>query len=143
MDHRLMAYLYFFNVKRDYFECHEYGEHLWLERGRPPVLKGLIQAAVTLYHLHRGNVRGGYQMWQRAKGYLEEGRPVYEGIDVEALVFAIDQVYKAVPAEWYTERVSSAQIAKLGLPTVRVHILDDEICRRLPTYVPQHLGEPS
>ncbi|GMA63397.1 DUF309 domain-containing protein [Alicyclobacillus fastidiosus] len=141
MDHRLMAYLYFFNVKRDYFECHEYGEHLWLERGRPPVLKGLIQAAVTLYHLHNGNVRGGYQMWQRAKGYLEEGRPVYEDIDVEALISDIDLVYKAVPTAWYTERVSPMQIAKLKLPTVRVHILNDEIRRRLWTYVPRHLEE--
>lgn len=66
MDERLLSYLYYFNCKSDYYECHEHGEALWLDSGRPVVLKGLIQAAVCLYHLYNGNVKGGYTMWLRA-----------------------------------------------------------------------------
>ncbi|GEO24630.1 hypothetical protein AAC03nite_04150 [Alicyclobacillus acidoterrestris] len=139
MDYRLLSYLYYFNVAKDYFECHEYGEHLWLERGRPVVLKGLIQAAVTLYHLQRGNVRGGYAMWQRARGYLDEGRPVYEGIDVESLIADIDAVYAAVPRQWYRRRVSPDAVAELYLPTVYVRIVDDSVQSRLSTYTPPAL----
>ncbi|PWI56861.1 DUF309 domain-containing protein [Sulfoacidibacillus thermotolerans] len=136
MDPRLLSYLYFFNIKRDYYECHEYGEALWLDSGRPQVLKGLIQAAVCLYHLQSGNVRGGYAMWVRARKYLEPYMPVYEQINLERLRQEIDRVFAKVPSEWYDQTVAQEKIAALQLPIVSIWIEDDAIQSALHTFVP-------
>lgn len=143
-DDRMTSYLYCFNEQRDYFACHEYLESLWLDTGRPTVLKGLIQAAVCLYHLQGGNVRGGARMWRRARGYLLPHIPVYQMIDLRTLVEDIDAVFARVPAELEEQTVSAAQIAALHLPTVTVHIVDEEVRRILPTWQPAALddGEP-
>jgi hypothetical protein len=133
-DDRFLSYLYCFNVLRDYFECHEYGESLWLDTGRPIVLKGLIQAAVCLYHLHNGNVRGGWKMWQRARSYLAPSRPVYEGIDLDALTRDIDDVFAQVPSAWYTQVVAPEVVRNLHLPTVEVRIVDASLREQLSSW---------
>jgi len=140
MDNRLMSYLYYFNVAQDYYECHEYGEHLWLESGRPLVLKGLIQAAVCLYHLGNGNLKGGHKMWLRAKSYLNPSRPLYEHIDLDKLISDIDAVWQRVPRTWYGNIVPVAAIEALDLPIVTIRITDDEIVQQLPTWIPLSLG---
>ena len=143
MDPRLISYLYYFNVKADYFECHEYGESLWLDTGRPVVLKGLIQAAVCLYHLEGGNVRGGWRMWQRARNYLADARPVYEGMDIARLTADIDAVFDRVPSDWQTQIVSTSGIRSLELPEVKVQIVDPDLLNRLSTWQPEPLGHGS
>jgi uncharacterized protein len=139
VDSRLVSYLYCFNITRDYYECHEYGESLWLDTGRPVVLKGLIQAAVCLYHLQGGNLKGGWAMWQRAKRYLDGERPVYHGIDLDALIRDIDDVFAKVPAEWYGKIVPAKEIEALNLPTVEVRIVDEKIRDILPAWTPEPL----
>jgi len=139
MDSRLISYLYFFNVKQDYYECHEYGEHLWLDMGRPIVLKGLIQSAVCLYHLQGGNIKGGYAMWQRARRYIHDARPVYEGMDLDRLTHDIDEVFRRVPSELYRSIVPEKLIEDLNLPTVKVRIVDDKINQILETWLPEPL----
>lgn len=136
-----MSYLFYFNVKKDYYECHEYGEHLWLESGRPVVLKGLIQAAVCLYHLGNGNVKGGYRMWLRAKAYLEPSCPVYESINLRQLISDIDEVWRKVPNQWYGDIVAVDSIAKLQLPIVQVHITDPRISELLLDWNPEPLDD--
>lgn len=126
MENRLFGYLYYFNIEKDYFECHEYGESLWLDSGRPIVLKGLIQAAVCLYHLENGNVKGGWRMWQRAKTYLAPSRPIYEGINLDSLVNDIDLVFHQVPTDWYDQVLPPKRIRDLKLPTVMIHIEDPQ-----------------
>jgi hypothetical protein len=144
MDERLVAYVYYFNTAADYYECHEYLESLWLDTGRPVVLKGLIQAAVSLYHLHGGNVRGGHPMWLRAKGYLAPHLPVYEGIDLVCLTEAIDDVYARVPAEFFQRVLDPAAIAELCLPAVKLTLRDAGLRARVATWRPpggtQHEG---
>jgi uncharacterized protein len=140
VDERLIAYLYYFNVKQDYYECHEYGEHLWLEEGRPVVLKGLIQAAVCLYHLQNGNLKGGYSMWKRAKSYVNDYRPVYEGIDLDKLTKDIDSVFAAVPEHFFGQVVPSIQIQQLYLPTVMIS-LNPEVEALLEDYCPKPLHD--
>lgn len=120
MEPRLLSFLYAFNVQKDYFECHEYGESLWLDSGRPVVLKGLIQAAVCLYHLYNGNVRGGWRMWQAGRQYLMDAGSIYEGIDMENLRQQIDKVFQHVPAEWRFETKSPQQVQALNLPQVKI-----------------------
>ncbi|MCY0870153.1 MAG: DUF309 domain-containing protein [Firmicutes bacterium] len=136
VDERLVAYAYFFNIAADYYECHEYLESLWLDSGRPVVLKGLIQAAVSLYHLQGGNVRGGYPMWLRARAYLAPHLPLYEGIDLESLTQAIDDVFARVPAEFHRRVVDPAAIAELHLPQVKLTLRDPELGARMATWRP-------
>lgn len=124
MDERWIAFLYYFNIKKDYFECHEAGESLWLDTGRPEPLKGMIQAAVSLYHLTGGNIRGGYAMWLRGRQYLQPVLPVYLGVDVGDLIEQLDRVFQSVPAEWRNEVVHIDRIRELCLPDVTVKIVD-------------------
>lgn len=136
MDDRLLSYLHCFNVEADYYECHEYGESLWLDTGRPVVLKGLIQAAVCLYHLQNGNVRGGYAMWLRAKGYLTPSLPVYESMDLTALLRDIDAVFARVPQEWRDHIVTPEQIVDLQLPIVRIRLCDEALEQTVVSWTP-------
>jgi len=136
MDERLVAYVYFFNVQRDYYECHEVGESLWLDTGRPVVLKGLIQAAVCLYHLQNGNVRGGTAMWSRARSYLQPALPIYEGIDLAQLTQDIGAVFARVPIDWIDRIVTPDLIAALDLPVASVCVVDDSLAQRVAQYQP-------
>ncbi|MFC7060504.1 DUF309 domain-containing protein [Halobacillus seohaensis] len=56
-----IEFLAHFHGTRDYFECHEVLEHHWKETEpgyRDSVWVLLIQFAVSLYHLRRGNRKG-------------------------------------------------------------------------------------
>ncbi|KUO97418.1 hypothetical protein ATW55_06015 [Ferroacidibacillus organovorans] len=133
LDERLLAYLHCYNIRRDYFLCHEYGESLWLDSGRPEFLKGLIQAAVCLYHLENGNVRGAYPMWLRAKRYVQSIRPVYEAIDIDAMLRDTGRVFDQIPRALFERVVSPQRIADLQLPIVTLRILDPVLLERVNT----------
>lgn len=81
-----LAYLVYFNRDRDYFECHEVLEELWLAKQRDPLYKALLQVAVGLYHLRNQNVRGGIIMLRGASAKLEEYPEVTLGINLAKLV---------------------------------------------------------
>lgn len=68
-----------------FFECHETWEELWLDERGPARLyyKGLIQAAVALFHLANGNSHGAQKLLAGAIGYLSPYGPVYLGLDVD------------------------------------------------------------
>lgn len=53
-----VQFFYHFNVDRDYFECHEVLEELWLDRGREKFYQGLLQVAVGLHHARNENING-------------------------------------------------------------------------------------
>lgn len=136
MDERLIAYLHYFTIEKNYYECHEYGESLWLDTGRPTVLKGLIQAAVSLYHLEGGNVKGGLPMWRRAKHYLEPQMPVYEQIDLQKLADDMDDVFSRIPQKWHDRVVSAAAVRSLQLPSVAIRVLDADLERAVRQWQP-------
>ncbi|OBZ14781.1 hypothetical protein A8L34_12815 [Bacillus sp. FJAT-27264] len=81
-----LAYLVYFNRDRDYFECHEVLEELWLAKDKDPLYKGLLQVAVGLYHFRNNNVRGGRMMLQGAAAKLENYPARTLGIDLAKLV---------------------------------------------------------
>ncbi|TKH42965.1 DUF309 domain-containing protein [Paenibacillus terrae] len=81
-----VAYLVYFNRDRDYFECHEVLEELWIKLDRDPVYKGLLQIAVGLYHFRNGNFRGGHMMLDSAVHKLEHASPQALGINMAKLV---------------------------------------------------------
>ncbi|WP_068496699.1 DUF309 domain-containing protein [Paenibacillus kribbensis] len=81
-----VTYLIYFNRDRDYFECHEVLEELWLKLDRDPVYKGLLQIAVGLFHFRNGNYRGGHMMLDSAVHRLEHAPPQALGINMAKLV---------------------------------------------------------
>jgi len=85
-DPLYIRFLYHFNVDRDYFECHEVMEELWLEEGRDPLWQGLLQVAVALYHHRNGNVSGAVKLFTGALEKLEPRREADIGIDMRDLL---------------------------------------------------------
>lgn len=85
-DRLYVAFLYYFNVERDYFECHEVMEELWLEEGRDPVFQGLLQIAVGLYHHRNGNVSGSVKLFSQGIDKLQNQPEVLYGIRLGKLV---------------------------------------------------------
>ncbi|MCZ8518007.1 MULTISPECIES: DUF309 domain-containing protein [Paenibacillus] len=84
-DRLYVLFVYYFNNPRDYFECHEVMEELWLEEGRNPLYQGLLQVAVGLYHYRNGNSNGAVKLMTAALEKLE-GRPEQTlGIDLGKL----------------------------------------------------------
>ena len=72
----------------EFFEAHETWEELWTEYRGPArkFFQGLIQVAVALHHFGNGNIRGAKKVYLTSRGYLEEYRPEYEGLDLEAFL---------------------------------------------------------
>jgi predicted metal-dependent hydrolase len=85
-DKLYVEFVYYFNVERDYFECHEVMEELWLEEGRAPLYQGLLQVAVGLYHYRNGNLRGAIKLFAAAVEKLEYQPRDALGIDLARLV---------------------------------------------------------
>jgi len=110
---QFVDFLYLFNHDGAFYECHEYGEDLWLEQGRPPFLKGLIQTAVSLYHLEGGNLAGARKLWRTASAYLAPYAPAHMGLDVQRLLEDMDRLF-AGPGEPGPGQAAS----------IRLHVID-------------------
>lgn len=82
-----IEYLAHFHGDRDYFECHEVLEEYWKAHPDDPLQRvwvGLIQAAVSLYHERRGNVRGAVKMAAGALDNLPVADLPAVGLDAAA-----------------------------------------------------------
>jgi len=77
----------------EFFQCHETLEELWLEtQGQSRLFyKGLIQAAVALFHLRNGNPHGAQKLLAGAQGYLTPYRPRYHGLAVDGFLTDLSQ----------------------------------------------------
>ena len=77
----------------NYFEAHEVWEDLWRQTEDPlrKFYQGLIQAAVGLYHLQRGNTIGARGQLTKSLRKLEEYPPKYCGINNSGLVTNLQQ----------------------------------------------------
>ena len=83
----------FFNAGR-YFEAHERWEDLWRETRGPLRLfyQGLVQAAVGLHHLSRGNMNGGRAQLTKSLAKLSEYPEVFCRIHNRKLVNDLGQI---------------------------------------------------
>jgi len=86
-DPRYLEGIEHFN-KCDFFEAHEVWEELWAntQGANRRFFQGLIQVAVCLHHYGNGNIRGAKKLYFGCRGYLEEYRPTYLGLDLEKLL---------------------------------------------------------
>lgn len=70
-----------------FFECHETLEDLWTGIRGPTrdFYQGLIQIAVALYHLTRGNLAGARSLFQRGLTRLDKYPARFGGLELGAL----------------------------------------------------------
>lgn len=87
-------YLVYFNRDRDYFECHEVLEELWLAKDREPIYKGLLQVAVGMYHFRNQNIRGAKLMLSSAIQILEPYPDEILGIELGLLLSSCERTLK-------------------------------------------------
>jgi len=87
MEPELLEFIELFNTK-EFFDAHEVLEQLWLrtEGEDKNFYKGLIQCAVALAHLQRGNRKGANKVCSTACAYLDYYDPDYLGFPAESLV---------------------------------------------------------
>lgn len=121
-DRLYVAFMYYFNVERDYFECHEVMEELWLEEGRSPLFQGLLQVAVGLYHHFNGNVSGSIKLFSQAIDKLQHYPAVQHGIDLGKLL---------AESREYLEKLHSIGDVPFAAYDLDIAILDPELGKLL------------
>ncbi|HTX17545.1 MAG TPA: DUF309 domain-containing protein [Bacteroidota bacterium] len=86
---------------RDFFDCHDVIEEIWMERrGKDRTFfQGIIHVAVGFYHLDNGNFRGSKSQLSKGVAKLEQYRPAYFGVE---LADFLGRTARCL--EWVTER---------------------------------------
>lgn len=76
--------------KKEYYECHEVIEALWLETSKDDryrdLYQGVIQAAAAMYQLDRGILSGAQRLRASAVAYLKPYEPQALGADVSGIL---------------------------------------------------------
>lgn len=98
-DERFIHFVVLFNVDRDYFECHEVMEELWLEEGRNLLYQGLLQAAVGLHHWRNDNFSGAVKLFNQAEQKLVQYADVEMGLDLQQLRADVASSLKVLTSE--------------------------------------------
>lgn len=117
-----IRFLYHFNIDRDYYECHEVMEELWMEEGRNPLYQGLLQVAVALFHYRNGNVNGARKLFQKALAKLTKQPGDSLGIDLTRL---------CRESAGYLERLQQVEQQPFLFYDLTIAVLDPEVDKRL------------
>ncbi len=85
-----------FNAGR-FFECHEAWEQVWLRSPEPEktTIQGLIQAAVAILHMERGNRAGAASLGAKAMEKLARAPADFGGIDMDHLRGTLGRFFAA------------------------------------------------
>jgi predicted metal-dependent hydrolase len=86
-----------FNQQK-FYNCHDTLEALWMEAGEPQkkFYQGILQIAVSCYHLSNRNWRGAVILLGEGTRKLTEYQPAYEEINVSQLVEQSSQLLKTL-----------------------------------------------
>ncbi|MBO2532410.1 MAG: DUF309 domain-containing protein [Thermoactinomycetaceae bacterium] len=117
-----VRFLVYFNIDRDYYECHEVMEELWLEEGRDPFYQGLLQVAVGLFHFRRENISGARKLFASALSKLRPYPERYMGID-------LGRLRKDVEA--YLKRLESYERTPFPYYDLNISIIDRDLRNRI------------
>jgi len=90
----------------DYFLCHETLEELWLHREDPlrDLYKGILQIAVGLLHLQKGNLGGARTLLTRGLELVDPFAPSCRGLDLADLQGQAGKVLQNLEHREDTER---------------------------------------
>ena len=123
-------YLLYFHAQRDYFECHEVMEELWLEEGRNMLCQGLLQAAVGLHHWRNDNYSGAMKLFDQALNKLIQYPAVMMGLDLNQLRSDIERSVEPL-RRWVevnaTELAEPAQLMPPVFRSFEVVVVDDHL----------------
>ncbi len=115
VDAHYLAFFECFNQQR-FFEAHEVLEESWLsQRGgsRDLFYKGLIQLAGAFVHLQKHRGQPAAALLQLARHNLCGYRPMYERLDIEALLERVDGWLHLLRQGRQDELLRPAQMLKL------------------------------
>ncbi|PTM57596.1 DUF309 domain-containing protein [Desmospora activa] len=115
-------FLYHFNVDRDYYECHEVLEELWMEEGRDPLYQGLLQVAVALFHCRNGNDNGARKLFRKALAKLRQQPGDSLGINLARL---------RQDCTRYLERLEQVEQKPFPFYNLTIDILDPQLQKRV------------
>lgn len=142
---KYVAFLIYFNRDRDYFECHEVLEELWLERGRDSLYSGLLQVAVALYHFRNGSVTPGYDKIEGARKMMRSALAKLSGYPGDTLGIRLDRLID--DARLYLERLERHEQEPFAFRPIEIEIVDPSLreqvrlaAERIPPNVPQRTG---
>jgi predicted metal-dependent hydrolase len=121
-DQLYVDFIYYFNIERDYFECHEVMEELWLEEGRAPLYQGLLQIAVGLYHHWNGNPGGSIKLFKQGIDKLQHFPSPTLGIDLAKIV---------AESEEYVNKLACIEEKPFEFYDLNIVITDEELQDRL------------
>lgn len=104
---------------RDWFECHETLEDLWVgEEGEVrEFYQGILQVAVALHHWKNGNFGGAISLLKGGAAYLGRVSAVCLWVDVAAFIAAAERMREAL------EQLGKEDMAALDqslIPVLRV-----------------------
>jgi hypothetical protein len=117
----------YFNTA-EWFEAHEVWEDIWhLASGDKKMFyQGLIQAAVTIEHVRRGNPRGVRAVHKTFLTKFKNISGIYMGINVDALQAEVTKFVQPIldlPAERYAPELSRGQDLPADLNKTPVIVL--------------------
>lgn len=115
--------------EQEWFEAHETWEDIWVMASGPRKLfyQGLIQCAVVLEHVRRGNPRGVRSVWKTAQTKFVNLPAVYMGIDIHQLLGDEYQAIKAIldlPLDRFKPQLGRGQTLPYNsadAPKIRLH----------------------
>ncbi|CDM98187.1 MAG: DUF309 domain-containing protein [Limnospira sp. PMC 1291.21] len=84
--------------QREFYACHDTLEAIWMEAGEPEkrFYQGILQIAVSLYHLSNDNWQGAVILMGEGISRLGYYQPSYFDINVEKLVTETATLLKAL-----------------------------------------------
>jgi len=101
--------------QREYYECHDLLEEIWMEDKSNKFLQGLLQLAVGLYHAEYGNIKGARWMFTNARKYLAPYAPLHWDLDVKRILDYIERCLAALPA---ADSIPYEEAKQLPLPSL-------------------------
>jgi len=118
--YQYLLFLYYFNEKRDYYECHDVMEDLWLEEQRSTFLQGLLQVAVGLYHFKWNNIPGAILLFEGAIQKLEPYPQKMRGINVGKILNETKEYY---------ERLKNYKEKPFAFYDLTIEIIDPDLSK--------------
>lgn len=92
-----------------FYDAHEVWEDLWRATS-DPMLKtcqqGLIQAAVGLHHLGRGNMTGARSQLEKSIRNLQSGESARIGLDIHGLIGDLSTALDKLPQQVHDIRIA-------------------------------------
>ncbi|MFZ5830746.1 MAG: DUF309 domain-containing protein [Planctomycetota bacterium] len=94
-DPRFLAGVDSFN-RGAYFDSHDRWEELWIADGRPGFgfAKALVQAAVAMHHLSRGNFVGTEKLLNSCRQAMAPFAPQHQGMEIEVFLQDLQRAYQ-------------------------------------------------